>query len=142
MAAVDLSKDAIAVAERNVADYGLYDRIELIRSDAFKKLEGRKFDLIISNPPYVNAESVAALPPEYLHEPELALGAGDDGLDFTRIILREAKKHLTDQGILVVEIGHNREALEAAYPRLPFTWLDTTAGDDYVFLLNAADLPD
>ncbi|MBP5986907.1 MAG: 50S ribosomal protein L3 N(5)-glutamine methyltransferase [Azonexus sp.] len=142
VAAVDLSKDAIAVAERNVADYGLYDRIELIRSDAFKKLEGRKFDLIISNPPYVNAESVAALPPEYLHEPELALGSGDDGLDFTRIILREAKKHLTDQGILVVEIGHNREALEAAYPRLPFTWLDTTAGDDYVFLLNAADLPD
>lgn len=142
VAAVDLSKDAIAVAERNVADYGLYDRIELIESNAFKKLEGRKFDLIISNPPYVNAESVAALPPEYLHEPELALGSGDDGLDFTRIILREAKKHLTDHGILVVEIGHNREALEAAYPTLPFTWLDTAAGDDYVFLLHAADLPD
>ena len=142
VAAVDLSKDAIAVAERNVADYGLYDRIELIESNAFKKLDGRKFDLIISNPPYVNAESVAALPPEYLHEPELALGSGDDGLDFTRIILREAKKHLTDHGILVVEIGHNREALEAAYPTLPFTWLDTAAGDEYVFLLHAADLPD
>ncbi len=142
VAAVDLSKDAIAVAERNVADYGLYDRIELIESNAFKKLEGRKFDLIISNPPYVNAESVAALPPEYLHEPELALGSGDDGLDFTRIILREAKKYLTDHGILVVEIGHNREALEAAYPTLPFTWLDTAAGDEYVFLLHAADLPD
>lgn len=142
VAAVDLSKDAIAVAERNVADYGLYDRIELIESNAFRNLEGRKFDLIISNPPYVNAESVAALPPEYLHEPELALGSGDDGLDFTRIILREAKKHLTDHGILVVEIGHNREALEAAYPKLPFTWLDTAAGDDYVFLLHAADLPD
>jgi ribosomal protein L3 glutamine methyltransferase len=142
VAAVDLSKDAIAVAERNVADYGLYDRIELIESNAFKKLEGRQFDLIISNPPYVNAESVAALPPEYLHEPELALGSGDDGLDFTRIILREAKKHLTDHGILVVEIGHNREALEAAYPTLPFTWLDTAAGDEYVFLLHAADLPD
>jgi ribosomal protein L3 glutamine methyltransferase len=142
VAAVDLSKDAIAVAERNVADYGLYDRIELIESNAFKKLEGRKFDLIISNPPYVNAESVAALPPEYLHEPELALGSGDDGLDFTRVILREAKKHLTEHGILVVEIGHNREALEAAYPTLPFTWLDTAAGDEYVFLLHAADLPD
>lgn len=142
VAAVDLSKDAIAVAERNVADYGLYDRIELIESNAFRKLEGRQFDLIISNPPYVNAESVAALPPEYLHEPELALGSGDDGLDFTRIILREAKKHLTDHGILVVEIGHNREALEAAYPTLPFTWLDTAAGDEYVFLLHAADLPD
>ena len=142
VAAVDLSRDAIAVAERNVADYSLYDRIELIESNAFKKLEGRKFDLIISNPPYVNAESVAALPPEYLHEPELALGSGDDGLDFTRIILREAKKHLTDHGILVVEIGHNREALEAAYPTLPFTWLDTAAGDEYVFLLHATDLPD
>ena len=141
VAAVDLSPDAIAVAERNVADYSLYDRIELIQSDAFQNLAGRKFDLIVSNPPYVNAESVARLPPEYLHEPELALGSGDDGLDFTRIILREARKHLTDHGILVVEIGHNRDALEAAYPTLPFTWLDTAAGDEYVFLLHAADLP-
>ena len=141
VAAVDLSPDAIAVAERNVADYSLYDRIELIQSDAFQNLAGRKFDLIVSNPPYVNAESVARLPPEYLHEPELALGSGDDGLDFTRIILREARKHLTDHGILVVEIGHNREALEAAYPTLPFTWLDTAAGDESVFLLHAADLP-
>ena len=142
VAAVDLSPDAIAVAERNVADYSLYNRIELIQSDAFQNLAGRKFDLIVSNPPYVNAESVARLPPEYLHEPELALGSGDDGLDFTRIILREAKKHLTDNGILVVEIGHNREALEAAYPTLPFIWLDTAAGDQYVFLLHASDLPD
>ncbi len=141
VAAVDISPDAIAVAERNVADYGLYDRVELINSDAFTKLQGRKFDLIISNPPYVNAESVAALPPEYLHEPELALGSGEDGLDFTRVILHEAKKYLTDNGILIVEIGHNREALEAAYPMLPFTWLDTAAGDEYVFLLHAADLP-
>ena len=141
VAAVDLSEHAIAVAERNVADYGLYDRIELIQSDAFKSLEGRKFDLIVSNPPYVNAESVAALPPEYLHEPELALGSGEDGLDFTRIILREAKKHLTDNGLLIVEIGHNRDALEAAYPKLPFTWLDTAAGDEYVFMLHATDLP-
>ena len=141
VAAVDISPDAIAVAERNVADYGLYDRVELINSDAFTKLQSRKFDLIISNPPYVNAESVAALPPEYLHEPELALGSGEDGLDFTRIILHEAKKHLTDNGILIVEIGHNRDALEAAYPMLPFTWLDTAAGDEYVFLLHAADLP-
>ena len=142
VAAVDLSPEAIAVAERNVADYRLSDRIELIHSDAFQNLAGRKFDLIVSNPPYVNAESVARLPPEYLHEPELALGSGEDGLDFTRIILREAKKHLTDNGILIVEIGHNRDALEAAYPTLPFTWLDTAAGDEYVFLLHAADLPD
>ena len=139
--AVDLSPDALAVAERNIADYHLHDRITPIRSDAFAALAGTRYDLIISNPPYVNAESVAALPPEYLAEPEMALGSGDDGLDFTRIILREAKKHLTDHGILVVEIGHNREALEAAYPKLPFTWLDTAAGDDYVFLLHAADLP-
>ena len=141
VAAVDLSDAALAVAERNVADYHLTDRVELIQSDAFTKLEGRKFDLIISNPPYVNAKSVAALPPEYLHEPELALGSGDDGLDFTRIILREAKKHLSDNGILIVEIGHNRDDLEAAYPTLPFTWLDTAAGDEFVFLLHAADLP-
>lgn len=140
VAAIDLSEDALAVAERNVADYHLTDRVELIQSDAFTKLAGRKFDLIISNPPYVNAESVAALPPEYLHEPELALGSGDDGLDFTRIILREAKKHLTENGILIVEIGHNRDDLEAAYPTLPFTWLDTAAGDEFVFLLHAADL--
>ena len=141
VAAVDLSDAALAVAERNVADYHLTDRVELIQSDAFTKLEGRKFDLIISNPPYVNAKSVAALPPEYLHEPELALGSGEDGLDFTRIILREAKKHLSDNGILIVEIGHNRDDLEAAYPTLPFTWLDTAAGDEFVFLLHAADLP-
>ncbi|PKO36104.1 MAG: 50S ribosomal protein L3 N(5)-glutamine methyltransferase [Betaproteobacteria bacterium HGW-Betaproteobacteria-6] len=142
VAAVDLSEDALAVAERNVADYHLTDRVELIHSDAFAGLAGRQFDLIISNPPYVNAESVAALPPEYLHEPELALGSGEDGLDFTRIILREAKKHLSENGILIVEIGHNRDDLEAAYPTLPFTWLDTAAGDEFVFLLHASDLPD
>jgi len=140
--AVDLSEDALAVAERNVGDYDLRDRVSLIQSDAFTRLAGKRYDLIISNPPYVNAESVDALPPEYLHEPELALGSGEDGLDFTRIILREAKKHLTADGILIVEIGHNREALEAAYSELPFIWLDTEAGDEYVFLLRAEDLPD
>lgn len=140
--AVDLSPDALIVAERNVADYHLGDRVQLIQSDGFAKLKGKRYDLIISNPPYVDAESVAALPPEYLHEPELALGSGDDGLDFTRIILREAKKHLNPEGLLVVEIGHNRAVLEDAYPDLPFTWLDTAAGDEFVFLLHAADLPD
>lgn len=139
--AVDLSKEALTVAERNIADYHLVDRVNPLQSDAFTALAGRKYKLIISNPPYVDAEAVAALPPEYLHEPEMALGSGDDGLDFTRIILREAKKYLTDDGILVVEIGHNRAALEAAYPTLPFVWLDTAAGDEYVFLLHAADLP-
>ena len=140
--AVDLSKDALAVAERNIADYHLGERVHPVHSDAFTALTGRRYDLIISNPPYVDAESVDALPPEYLHEPEMALGSGDDGLDFTRIILAEAKKHLSEDGILVVEIGHNRDTLEAAYPDLPFTWLDTAAGDEYVFMLNAADLPD
>ena len=140
--AVDLSPEAISVAQRNIADYGLNDRVDIIQSDAFGKLQGRRYDLIIANPPYVNAAAVAALPPEYLHEPAMALGSGEDGLDFTRIILREAKRHLTEDGLLVVEIGHNREALEAAYPALPFTWLNTAAGDEFVFLLNAADLPD
>ena len=140
--AVDLSEDALSVAERNVADYQLQGRLNLIHSDAFSQLAGKRYDLIISNPPYVNAESVDALPPEYLHEPEMALGSGEDGLDFTHIILREAKKHLTPEGILVVEIGHNRDALEAAYPNLPFIWLDTEAGDEYVFLLRAEDLPE
>ena len=140
--AVDLSKDAISVAERNIADYHLNDRVHPVLSDAFTQLKGQRFDLIISNPPYVDAKSVDALPPEYLHEPEMALGSGEDGLDFTHIILREAKKHLTPDGLLVVEIGHNREVLEAAYPTLPFTWLDTSAGDEYVFLLRAEDLPD
>jgi ribosomal protein L3 glutamine methyltransferase len=139
--AADLSPDAIAVAERNISDYGLNDRVEAIRSDAFASLRGRRYDLIVSNPPYVNAESVAALAPEYLHEPVMALGSGKDGLDFTRILLREARGHLNPDGLLVVEIGHNREVLEAAFPELPFTWLDTTAGGEYVFLLHAADLP-
>jgi len=140
--AVDLSKDALTVAERNIADYHLVNRVHPVHSDAFAKLAGKRYDLIISNPPYVDAKAVAALPPEYLHEPEMALGSGDDGLDFTRTILAEAKKHLNEDGILIVEIGHNRDALETAYPDLPFTWLDTAAGDEYVFMLHAADLPD
>lgn len=138
--AVDVSPAALAVAERNVADYNLQDRVSLIESDLFAKLGGKKYDLIISNPPYVDAASVAALPQEYLHEPELALGSGYDGLDATRIILKNAAQHLTDNGILVVEIGHNREALEAAYPDLPFTWLDVSAGDQFVFMLHRNDL--
>ena len=140
--AVDLSEDALAVAAKNIADYGLEERVERVHSDAFSQLVGRRYDLIISNPPYVNAESVAALPPEYLHEPEMALGSGEDGLDFTRIILAHAKRHLNPGGIVVVEIGHNRDELEAAYPQLPFTWLDTQAGDQYVFMLRYEELPD
>jgi ribosomal protein L3 glutamine methyltransferase len=139
--AVDLSREALEVAARNVADYGLQDRIELIESDLFTALQGRTYDLILSNPPYVNAESVAALPAEYQAEPALALGSGEDGLDATRQILAKAKTHLNPGGLLVVEIGHNRDALEAAYPSLPFTWLDTESGDQFVFMLRREDLP-
>ncbi len=138
--AVDLSPDALEVAAINVADYELQDRVELIQSDLFSQLAGRKYDLIISNPPYVDAPSVAELPAEYLHEPKMSLGSGEDGLDATRIILEHAAEHLSDNGILVVEIGHNRDILEAAYPNLPFTWLDVTAGDQFVFMLHRNDL--
>lgn len=138
--AVDLSKDALAVAARNIADYGLDERIERIESDLFTALDGRTYDVILSNPPYVNAESVTALPPEYLAEPALALGSGEDGLDATREILTQAQAHLNPGGLLVVEIGHNRDVLEAAYPSLPFTWLDTENGDQFVFMLRREDL--
>lgn len=138
--AVDLSPDALHVAQRNVADYGLQGRINLIQSDLFGLLSGKQYDIIISNPPYVDAESVSALPAEYLHEPKLALGSGSDGLDATREILKHAAAHLTPHGILIVEIGHNRDALEAAYPDLPFTWLEVSAGDQFVFLLHRNDL--
>jgi len=138
--AVDLSPAALSVAERNVADYELQDRVNLIESDLFAKLGDKEYDLIISNPPYVDAKSVAALPQEYLHEPKLALGSGHDGLDATRIILKNAAQHLTENGVLIVEIGHNRDALEAAYPDLPFTWLDVSAGDQFVFMLHKNDL--
>ena len=138
--AVDISPDALAVARRNVADYNLETRVHLTESDAFAALDNRRYDLILSNPPYVDAQSVAALPPEYQKEPALALGSGADGLDFTRRLLADARARLNPDGILVVEIGHNRAALEAAYPQLPFVWLDTEAGGDYVFLLRREDL--
>lgn len=138
--ATDLSPDALDVAQYNVTDYGLEDRIALNESDMFGKLKGRKYDLIISNPPYVDAPSVAALPQEFKYEPKLALGSGTDGLDATRAILSHAAEHLTDNGMLIVEIGHNRDALEAAFPALPFTWMDVSAGDEYVFMLHRNDL--
>ena len=138
--AVDLSADALAVAALNVADYGLDERIRLVESDLFAALDGSTYDVIISNPPYVNAESVAALPAEYQAEPALALGSGSDGLDATRRILAAAPAHLNPGGVLVVEIGHNRDVLEAAYPALPFIWLDTAGGDQFVFMLRREDL--
>ncbi|ULJ61462.1 50S ribosomal protein L3 N(5)-glutamine methyltransferase [Wielerella bovis] len=137
--AVDLSLDALEVAAINVEEYGLENRINLIHTDLFEGLEGT-YDLIISNPPYVDAQSVADLPDEYLHEPELALGSGEDGLDATRQILLHAAKYLNPQGVLLVEIGHNRDVLEAAYPELPFMWLNTSGGDGFVFLLTREQL--
>ena len=115
------------------------ERINLIHTDLFEGLEGT-YDLIVSNPPYVDAESVDMLPDEYLHEPELALGSGEDGLDATRQILLHAAKYLNPKGVLLVEIGHNRDVLEAAYPDLPFTWLETSGGDGFVFLLTREQL--
>lgn len=138
--AADLSDDALQVAERNVADYGLEGRIELLHSDVFDGLGGRRFDLIISNPPYVTAAAVAALPPEYLHEPQMALGSGEDGLDVVRRLLANAKRHLNPGGILAVEVGHNRAIVEDAFPELPLVWLSTRGGDDMVFLLRYEDL--
>lgn len=138
--AIDLSLDALAVARRNVGDYGLESRVRLIQSDAFAAIQGQRYDVIISNPPYVNAESMATLPEEFRREPELALASGVDGLDFVRIILAESAKHLNPNGILVVEIGHNRDELEKAFPDTPFVWLNTEAGDEFVFLLRRDDL--
>ena len=137
--AVDISLDALEVAAVNVEDYGLQERIQLVHTDLFEGLEGT-YDLIVSNPPYVDAESVDALPEEYLHEPELALGSGEDGLDATREILFQAAKFLNPRGVLLVEIGHNRDVLEREYPELPFVWLDTSGGDGFVFLLTREQL--
>ena len=137
--AVDISLDALEVAAVNVESYGFEERINLIHTDLFEGLEGA-YDLIVSNPPYVDAPSVDALPPEYLHEPELALGSGEDGLDATRQILLHAAKFLNPRGVLLVEIGHNRDVLEAAYPELPFVWLETSGGDGFVFLLTREQL--
>ena len=138
--AADISRDALEVAQRNVRDYELASRVRLAESDLFGALAVRRYDLIISNPPYVDAVSIARLPPEYRKEPELALAAGKDGLDIVRRILQDAAGYLAPEGMLVVEIGHNREALEAAYPRLPFTWLEVSAGDEFVFLLTSEQL--
>jgi ribosomal protein L3 glutamine methyltransferase len=138
--AVDLSPDALHVARRNVADYHLAERLRLHEGDLFAPLGDASYDLIVSNPPYVNAAAVAALPPEYRHEPKLALGSGEDGLDATRVILRDAARHLNPGGLLAVEIGHNRAALEAAFPSLDFTWPDITGGVDTVFLISREQL--
>ena len=138
--AADLSADAMEVARRNVKDYTLGKRVRLVQTDLFDRLARRRYDVILSNPPYVNAASMRALPREYRREPRLALAGGRDGLALVHQILAQAAAHLNDEGLLVVEIGHNRAALERAYPRLPLTWLATSAGEDYVFMLRKEDL--
>jgi len=138
--AVDLSADALTVAQRNVLDYGLAGRINLLRSDLFANLRGKSYDVIISNPPYVTANAMAALPAEYRHEPSVALAGGVDGLDAVRNILDDAPRYLNPDGTLVVEVGSGREAVEATFPRLPFVWLATPSADDAVFLLKREDL--
>ncbi len=139
---VDVSEKALQVAEINVNHYGLHDRTELIHSDLFNALKGKKYDLIISNPPYVNQTSVDSFPMEFLKEPSMALGSGEDGLDHTIRIIHEAKQYLNDDGILIVEIGHNKEVLLNKFRKLQFQWLDVSLGNDFVFVLQKSQLPD
>ncbi len=138
--AVDISPDALTVAQRNVSDYGLAGRINLLRSDLFANLRDKRYDLIISNPPYVTTTAMAELPSEFRHEPSLALAGGVDGLDAVRAIIDAAPPHLNERGILVVEVGHGKDAVETAFPRLPFVWLATASDVDAVFLLQREDL--
>jgi ribosomal protein L3 glutamine methyltransferase len=140
--ATDVSSDALEVAARNVAGYGLEDRVKLFRGDLFKPLGERRYDLIVCNPPYVDARGMAALPRECRAEPKLALDGGADGLEFVRRILKEAGRHLTPQGGLLCEVGRGRDPLEAAFPQLPLLWLDTEEADGEVFWIAAADLSD
>ncbi|MPW17262.1 50S ribosomal protein L3 N(5)-glutamine methyltransferase [Paraburkholderia sp. CNPSo 3157] len=139
--AVDLSPTALEVAARNVHDYKLDDRIALFEGDLYAPLPERRYDVIITNPPYVNAESMKALPAEYRHEPEMALAGGADGMDIVRRIIADARNWLTDDGVLVVEIGNERAHVEAAFGGLDLVWMSTSAGDDNVFLIQANDLP-
>jgi ribosomal protein L3 glutamine methyltransferase len=138
--AVDISKDALEVAARNVADYGLEDRVTLHRGDLYAPLADKRYDLIIANPPYVDAEGMAGLPRECRAEPKLAFDGGADGLDVIRRILDAAKRHLTTEGGLLCEVGRCRSALEAAYPRTEFLWLDTEDSEGEVFWASASDL--
>jgi len=138
--AVDLSEGALEVAARNVADYGLQDRLALRRGDLFDALPAQPYDLIVCNPPYVNAASMAALPQEYRREPEMALAGGGDGMALIARILRDAPRYLAPQGLLVLELGHERDHFEAAFPTLEPVWLQTESGDDQILLLERRQL--
>lgn len=134
----DISLEALSVASLNVEHHELQDRVNLIESDVFGKLPGQRYDLIVSNPPYVDAEDMADLPQEFLHEPELGLASGRDGLDLTRRILADAADHLTDDGVLVVEVGNSQWALEQSFPQVPFLWVEFESDAKGVFVLTAA----
>jgi len=137
--AVELSPGALEVAERNLKEHGLEDRIALKRGDLFAPVKDKRFDLILANPPYVDAETIARFPPEYAAEPKIAHAGGADGLDIVRRILREAPEHLAPRGTLVCEVGGARGRLEREFPQLPFVWLDTEDTSGEVFLLHASD---
>lgn len=136
----DISFDALEVAEQNIQNHGLQDRVFAMQSDLFENLQGQTFDLIVSNPPYVDKEDMDSLPHEFHSEPELGLASGIDGLDFTRRLLREALDYLSETGILIVEVGNSWPALVDAYPDLPFTWVEFERGGHGVFVLPAQDL--
>lgn len=138
--AADISADALAVARINVDRYALAGRVRLVASDLYDGLAGARYDVIVTNPPYVALAELKRLPPEYAHEPRVALAAGRDGLDLIVRILAGAGAHLAPGGILLAEVGNARAALEAAFPEVPFVWLDSASGDDCVFLLTAAQL--
>ncbi|MCG8099561.1 MAG: 50S ribosomal protein L3 N(5)-glutamine methyltransferase, partial [Candidatus Thiodiazotropha taylori] len=136
----DISPAALTVASENVAQHGLNQQVNLYESDLFDGLPGVKYDLILSNPPYVGAVEMAELPPEYLHEPNMALEANDQGLEIVKRILNQAPEFLTPGGVLVMEVGNSADLLMERYPEVPFVWLDFARGGDGVFLINAADL--
>jgi ribosomal protein L3 glutamine methyltransferase len=138
--AADISADALEVARRNIDSYHLGDRVRLVKSDVFMGLAERHYDLILCNPPYVTAEAMAALPAEYRHEPTLALAAGSDGLDIVRRLIADAADHLNPDGILMVEVGHNADIVEAAFPDLPLTWVDVPSAEGKIFLVSRQDL--
>ncbi|HBL65947.1 MAG TPA: 50S ribosomal protein L3 N(5)-glutamine methyltransferase [Achromobacter sp.] len=138
--AVDVSADALEVARRNVDDYGLADRLDLHASNLFDNLPACQYDVIICNPPYVNAGSMDVLPQEYRHEPQLALAGGDDGMDLVRRILASAPQYLAPEGVIVLEIGHERDFFEAAFPQLSPVWLDTEEASDQILLLTREQL--
>ena len=137
--AIDISEDALAVAQKNITNYNLQDRIKLIEGDLLTGTQ-KQYDLIISNPPYVDATAMKDLPKEFQKEPALALAGGDEGIDLVRQIIEKAPTNLTNDGLLIVEVGRDRVALEKAFPNIPFTWVTTQASEDSVFLLTREDL--